>query len=144
MLILCTAQGVALPQNPYLPQNCLNLPQKWEGPRVCPSDARPLGTARKGEVAGVRGGTAARRTPVFRRTLKYSCGILLRGLVFENQRQRVGCVSVCSPSEEMSIAVEHGRFLLTAEQLRGDILSPIWGYGKLQFALRASGGSRWA
>ena len=44
------------------------------------------------------------------------------GLVFENVRQRVGCVKACSPSK-MSIAVEHERSLLTAEHLRTDILT---------------------
>ena len=57
-----------------------------------------------------------------KRTLECSCGILPFDLVFENQRQRVGCVSACSPSV-MSVAVEHGRFLLTAENLRRDILT---------------------
>jgi hypothetical protein len=58
------------------------------------------------------------------RGYKFPCAIFLLDLVFENVRQRVGCVSVCSPSE-MSVAVEHGRFLLTAEQLRSPILLEV-------------------
>jgi hypothetical protein len=95
--------------------------RRWRGrARPNPVRARPHGTAPMSE--GVPGGALPLRAPTLKRTLRYSCAILLRGLVFENVRQRVGCVSACSPSE-MSIAVEHGRFLLTAKQLRRDILT---------------------
>ena len=72
-----------------------------------------------------------RHSPPFRRAstsrqLECPCGIFLSGLVFENVRQRVGCVSVCSPSE-MSIAVEHERSLLTAERLRNHTIPVITG-----------------
>src|SRR5215216_1651624 len=82
-----------------------------EGPHATSPRVRPNGTALM--RGGVPGGALPRLTPVTFSQLKCPCGIFTSDLVFENVRQRVGCVSVCSPSE-MSIAVEHGRFLLTA------------------------------
>ena len=89
---------------------------------MCPLMRGPC-TARRGEVAGVpRGTPCPKRTPLVNRSLKYSCGILLCGLVFENVRQRVGCARLLNLKGVMSDAVEQGRFLLTAKRLRNPIL----------------------
>ena len=107
----------------------------------------PLSCAALRHSPLVRGGRARRvwlpGHTLLVSSLKYSCAILLFDLVFENVRQRVGCAEAYSPSV-MGVAVEQGRFLLTAEGLRKDILSPIWGYGKLQIAPRSPGGFPWA
>jgi hypothetical protein len=73
-------------------------------------------------VAGVlRGASSSGRAPISNRKLKYSCGIFLSGLVFEN-KATVGCVARLTLKGVLSIAVEFERALLTANQLRNSIL----------------------
>ena len=81
-----------------------------------------LGTARPERLAGVRRGTSARTYPLLNGSRKYPCGILPPDLVFDNQRQRVGCARLLTLKGVMSVAVERGRFLLTAERMRNPIL----------------------
>jgi hypothetical protein len=85
-------------------------------------------------------------TPVPNRGRKFPCGILSAGLVFENVRQRVGCGSLLTLKHGvLSIAVEHERSLLTADNLRNPILLAFASNGKTFVRLRPPGGvSLWA
>ena len=89
--------------------------------------AQPAGERSERACAGAR---LPGRTPAIDRELKYPCDILLRGLVFENQRQRVGCVRLLTLKGVLSIAVEFERALLTANKLRNPILSVFTDNGK--------------
>ena len=67
-----------------------------------------------------------KRTPLANRR-ECPCGNLLCGLVFENVRQRVGCVRLLNLKGVMSIAVECERFTLTAKRLRRDTIPTFVG-----------------
>ena len=108
----------------------LNLASKVGRAAQDPFHARPNGTARRGEVAGVlRGASRPMRAPIANRR-ECPCGIFLSDLFFENVRQRVGCVRLLNLKGVMSIAVEQGRFLLTAIRLRRDTIPTFVGIDK--------------
>jgi hypothetical protein len=79
-----------------------------------------------------------RRTPLVS-SLKCSCAILPSGLVFENVRQRVGCVARLTLKGVLGIAVEFERSLLTAKNLRSHIL--CINIHKIKPNLASSGGN---
>jgi hypothetical protein len=105
-------------------------------PLSCAASAQPA--VRGASV--LRGASSSERTPVSNRKLKYSCGIFLSDLVFENVRQRVGCVRLLNLKGVMSIAVEFERFILTANRLHRDILCGIAHRSKLNPSSTLSGG----
>jgi len=104
-----------------------------------PFHARPQHSPHVRGAGVLRGASSSERTPISNRSLKYSCGILLRGLVFEN-KATVGCVARLTLKGVLSIAVEFERSLLTANQLRKDILCGIAHRGKLNPLPIPSGG----
>lgn len=86
-----------------------------------PFDARPSHNPPGRGGGRAEGCFLPNRTPLANRR-ECPCGNLLCGLVFENVRQRVGCVRLLNLKGVLSIAVEFERLILPATLLRNSIL----------------------